>query len=68
MNPATAFRQSRGFTIVELVTTIVILGIVAAIASPRFFNTSPFETAGFAAEVRAGLRHAQATEIGRAHV
>lgn len=63
MNPATARRQSRGFTIVELVTTIVILGIVAAIASPRFFSTSSFETAGFAAEVRSGLRHAQATAM-----
>ena len=63
MSPATALRQSRGFTIVELVTTIVILGIIAAIASPRFFNTSSFETAGFGAEVRSGLRHAQATAM-----
>ena len=63
MSPATALRQSRGFTVVELVTSVVILGLIAAIASPRFFTTSPFETAGFAAEVRAGLRHAQATAM-----
>lgn len=63
VHPAAAPRQSRGFTVVELITTVVILGIVAAIAAPRFFTTSSFETAGFAAEVRAGLRHAQATAL-----
>lgn len=59
MHPATALRQSRGFTLVELVTVMVILGVLAAIASPRFFDTSSFKATGFAAEVRAGLRHAQ---------
>jgi len=63
VSPATAPRQSRGFTLVELVTVMVILGVIAAIASPRFFNTSSFESAGFAAEVRADLRHAQATAM-----
>jgi len=63
MHPATALRQSRGFTLVELVTVMVILGVLATIAAPRFFNTSSFQTAGFAAEVRAGLRHAQATAM-----
>lgn len=42
---------------------IVIVGILSAIAAPRFFSTETFETAGFAAEVRAGLRHAQSVAM-----
>lgn len=42
---------------------IVIVGILSAIAAPRFFSTDTFETAGFAAEVRAGLRHAQSVAM-----
>lgn len=38
---------------------MVIIGILAATTAPRFFATDTFAAAGYAAELRAGLRHAQ---------
>ncbi len=50
----------RGFTLIELIAVLVVGSILAVVALPRFFSTSSFTAAGFAAEVRTGLRHAQA--------
>lgn len=57
--------RSAGFTIVELVVTLVIIGILAAIAIPRFQDTSAFTQRGFSDEVRAALRYAQKLAIAK---
>ena len=35
--------KQQGFTLVELVLTMVILGIIAAVSLPKFFNQSTFD-------------------------
>lgn len=54
-----------GFTMVELVTTVIIVGIVASMAAPRFFNGNIFESRGFYDEVVSTLRYAQQAAIAQ---
>ncbi|HXU92158.1 MAG TPA: prepilin-type N-terminal cleavage/methylation domain-containing protein [Gallionella sp.] len=55
----------RGFTMVELITIMVIAGILAAVAAPRFFDNNVFQSRGFADEVVASLRYAQKIAIAQ---
>lgn len=54
-----------GFTMVELVVTLALVGILAAIALPRFVGRSAFTEQGFSDEVRAALRYAQKLAIAK---
>ncbi|MBI5626893.1 MAG: prepilin-type N-terminal cleavage/methylation domain-containing protein [Nitrosomonadales bacterium] len=58
-------RTNQGFTLVELIMTMVIIGIIAAVAAPRFFDTNVFQSRGFADQVQATLRYAQKTAIAQ---
>lgn len=58
-------RFQRGFTLIELVMTMVIIGILAVFVAPRFFDANIFQSRGFADQVQASLRYAQKVAIAQ---
>ncbi len=59
----TRFRQA-GVTIVELVLVIVIVGVLGALAGPRFFDESAFDERAYAEELASAIRYAQKVAVG----
>lgn len=55
----------QGFTLVELIMTMVIIAILAVVAVPRFTDSDAFQSRGFADQVQATLRHAQKIAIAQ---
>lgn len=59
-------REQKGFTLIELVIVIVILGLLAATALPRFINITQDARIASVSGVAGGLRAAAA--LAKAHV
>ncbi|WP_155875022.1 prepilin-type N-terminal cleavage/methylation domain-containing protein [Desulfuromonas sp. AOP6] len=53
-----------GFTLVELIVIIVILGTISALAAPRFFDLRVFQQRGFFDETVSAVRYAQKLAVG----
>ncbi len=56
-------RRASGFTIVELVTVMVVIGILAALAVPRLGQLDEFTSSAYRNEVLSALHHAQKSAV-----
>ncbi|MCC7703919.1 prepilin-type N-terminal cleavage/methylation domain-containing protein [Janthinobacterium sp. GW460P] len=58
-------RRQRGFTLVELVAVLLVGGLLAAVAAPRFFQQDSFDVRSFADQNVSMLRYAQKLAIAQ---
>jgi len=56
---ASGRRPARGFTLIELVTAIVIVSVLSAVAAPYILDTRAFSERGYVNEVAFALRYTQ---------
>jgi MSHA pilin protein MshA len=68
MKTHTRISTQKGFTLIELIITIVIIGVLAAVAIPKFLNLSGDAEKGVAAGVGAALASATSVNYGRKNV
>jgi MSHA pilin protein MshC len=59
MARGTPIRRRSGFTLVELVMTMIIIGVLAVFVLPRFTNQLSFQTRGFVDQTLAALQYAR---------
>jgi len=56
---------TRGFTLIELVTILMLVGVLAIAVVPRFFDSEDFASLGLYDETTSALRYAQKAAIAK---
>ena len=60
-------KKAGGFTLIELIMVIVLLGVLSVFVAPKLFNSDDFNARGFHDQTLAFLRYAQKTAIAQRH-
>ena len=63
--PSSSLKKIRGFTLIELIMVIVLMGVMSIFAAPTLFNSNDFYARGFHDQTLAFLRYAQKTAIAQ---
>lgn len=58
-------RRQTGVTMVELIAVLIIIGVLGAVASIRYFERSSFEADAFTDQTRSMLRYAQKIAVAQ---
>ena len=58
-------QAARGFTLVELIVILILVGILAVVAMPKFTGVGAYNTMGFNDRVMESLRYAQKQAIAK---
>ena len=62
---ASCLKTSPGFTLIELIMVIVLVGVLSVFIAPKLFNSDDFNARGFHDQTLAFLRYAQKTAIAQ---
>jgi prepilin-type N-terminal cleavage/methylation domain-containing protein len=63
-----AGKSNQGFTLIELIMVIVLLGVLAVAVVPRFADKGDFDAVGYAHRLESVLRFAHKTAIAQRHM
>lgn len=57
--------KTRGFTLVELIMIMILVGVLAVVAMPRFFDRLTFDELAFFDQTKSMLRYAQKLAVAQ---
>ncbi len=57
--------RESGFTLIELITIMIVIGVLAVVALPRFWDNDVFQSRGFSDQVQAAMRYGQKVAIAQ---